>query len=131
MSGMAEVELSRLALDKSQNAEVRQFAERMVTDHTRANEELQALAQKKGVSLPTTLDAEHQTAKQRLQGLSQAEFDRAYVDVMVKDHEAAVELFSEQAESASDGDVKSFAEKTLPILREHLKQIQVIHGKTR
>ncbi|MCA1622661.1 MAG: DUF4142 domain-containing protein [Acidobacteria bacterium] len=127
--GMAEVELSRLALTKAQNAEVKQFAQRMVQDHTNANTELKQLAGKKNVTLPTELDAKHKATRDELAKLSGAEFDREYVSAMVEDHQKDVNLFRMQSESGTDADAKALAAKTLPILQMHLKMIQDIQGK--
>ncbi len=127
--GMAEVELSRTAMSKIQNAEVKQFAQQMVADHTRANNELKQLAAKKNVTLPTELDAAHKTMADRMSKLSGAEFDREYVNAMVEDHEKDVNLFRMQSESGTDADAKAFAAKTLPTLQMHLKMIQGIQSK--
>lgn len=127
--GMAEVELGKLASTKAQNAEVKSFAQKMVTDHTKANDELKALAKEKNVTLPTTLDSAHQSTMSDLQGLSGAEFDKEYVNAMVKDHEATVQLFEKQAEDNSDADTKGFAAKNLPTLRMHLDMIKKIQAK--
>lgn len=127
--GMAEVELSKLAVTKAQNAEVKKFAQTMITDHTKANEELKALAAKKSVTLPADLDAAHKSMMDKLKGMSGAEFDKAYVDAMVNDHNSAVELFKKQAGDDSDGDLKAFAAKTLPTLEGHQKMIMGIQGK--
>jgi len=101
----------------------------MVTDHSKANDELKSLATKKNISLPTTLDPKHQSTVQRMQGLSGAEFDRAYVDDMVEDHEADVREFEKQSSDNPDPDVKAFAAKTLPTLRKHLDAIKAIQSK--
>ncbi len=127
--GMAEVELSKLAGTKAQNAEVKKFAQTMVTDHTKANDELKALAAKKSVTLPADLDAAHKATMDKLKGLSGAEFDKAYVDAMVNDHNSAVDLFKKEAGDGSDSDLKSFAAKTLPTLEGHQKMILGIQGK--
>jgi putative membrane protein len=129
IGGMAEVELGRLASTKAQNAEVKRFGQMMVTDHTKANEELTALATKKNISLPTALDAEHQSTIQRLEGKTGTEFDRAYVDDMVEDHEADVQAFEKQSMDDSDPDAKAFAAKTLPTLRKHLEEIRAIQSR--
>ena len=129
IGGMAEVELGRLASTKAQNSEVKRFAEMMVSDHSKANEELKALAKKKNIILPTALDAEHQSTIQRLQGMSGTEFDRAYVDDMVEDHEADVQAFEKQSTDDSDPDAKAFAAKTLPTLQKHLDAIRAIQAR--
>jgi putative membrane protein len=127
--GLAEVELGRMASTKAQNPEVKKFAQMMVQDHTNANTELKSLAGKKNVTLPTELDAEHKAIRDRLNGLSGAEFDKAYMEAMVEDHEKTVDLFETQSEDGTDPDAKAFAAKTLPKLREHLKMAESIEDK--
>lgn len=127
--GMAEVELSRVATTKSQNAEVKKFANQMIQDHTNANAELKQLAGKKNVTLPTELDAEHKALKDKLSGLSGAEFDKEYVNAMVADHEKSVNLFKAQADGGTDADAKAFAAKTLPKLQGHLDMAKGMQGK--
>ncbi|MDQ3712042.1 MAG: DUF4142 domain-containing protein [Acidobacteriota bacterium] len=129
--GMAEVELSRVATTKSQNADVKKFANQMIQDHTNANAELKQLAGKKNVTLPTELDAEHKAIKDRLSGLSGADFDKEYVNAMVTDHEKTVNLFKTQADGGTDADAKAFAAKTLPKLQGHLDMIKGMQGKMR
>ena len=126
--GMAEVELGRHASQKAQNAEVKKFAQMMVQDHTNANTELKSLAGKKNITLPTALDAEHKAVMDKLQGLSGAEFDKAYMDAMVEDHEKTVDLFQAQADDGADADMKAFAAKTLPKLKQHLEMAEKING---
>jgi putative membrane protein len=126
--GMAEVELGKLASQKSQNAEIKKFGQMMVTDHTAANNELKALAAKKNITLPTDIGSHKST----MDGLSKdtgADFDKGYVDAMVKDHETDVSAFQKQADSATDADVKAFAAKTLPTLKKHLDAIKAIQAK--
>ena len=123
---LAEVELGKLASEKASNDAVKQFGQRMVNDHGKATEELAKLAQDKGVSTPSGLDSKHQKLRDRLAKLSGAEFDRAYVDEMVKDHRKDVKEFQREADKGKDADVKAWAAKTLPTLQDHLKQIQDI-----
>lgn len=129
--GLAEVELSRLAATKAQNAEVKQFAQMMITDHTKANAELKTLAAKKNAVIPTDLDSNHKDTLEDLQNLTGAEFDRAYVEAMVDDHESSIELFEDTAEDddAENADAKAFAAKTLPTLKKHLEMIKNIQTK--
>ena len=127
--GMAEVELSKVATTKSQNAEVKKFAQKMIEDHTNANAELKQLAGKKTVTLPTEMDAAHKATKDKLSGLSGAEFDKEYVSAMVTDHEKTVALFQSQANGGTDADAKAFAAKTLPKLQMHLDMIKAMQGK--
>ena len=129
MAGLAEVQMGNLALQKAQNAGVKAFAQRMVTDHTKANEELQQLATTKGLTLPTELAAEHKAGFDHLSSLSGAEFDKAYMQHMVADHEKAVADFQTAANGAVDADIKGYASKNLPVLQEHHKLAQETSGK--
>jgi putative membrane protein len=93
----------------------------MVGDHTKANAELKALAQRKGLTLPTELDAKHKQTRDTLAALSGAAFDRAYMDAMRKDHHQAVSDFRQQSMSGTDAEIKGWAAKTLPTLQEHMQ----------
>jgi putative membrane protein len=120
MGGMAEVELGRLAAERGSSDAVKQFGQRMVDDHSRANSELMQLASSKGITLPVGLDAKHQALMTKMSALSGAAFDRAYAKEMVKDHNKDVALFQREATRGADSDLKAFAQKTLPTLQEHL-----------
>jgi putative membrane protein len=122
--GMAEVELGKLAADKAANADVKQFGQRMTTDHQKANDELKTIAQQKNITLPTELDAKHKADVARLSKLSGEAFDRAYMRMMVADHRADVNEFKTESQTGKDADVKAFAAKTLPTLEDHLKQAE-------
>ena len=126
--GMAEVELSRLALQRSKRNEVKQFAQRMITDHTQANAQLMQLAQQKGVRLPKQLDPQHQQIRARLQRLSGNNFDREYMSVMDNDHVQTVNLFQSATQQAQDRDVNAFASSKLPALQGHLQMVQAMRG---
>jgi putative membrane protein len=121
---MAEVELGKVAQQKAANPQVKAFGERMVQDHTKANDELKQVAGAKGVALPVAVDKKHQRAMDELQKKSQARFDHEYMEDMVKEHKKDVKEFRKQAKSAKDADVKAFAAKTLPTLEEHLRLAQ-------
>lgn len=123
---MAEIMASEMALQKSQNESVRQFAQQMVTDHTAASTELQSLAAGKSVTLPTATSTKQKSAIDKLGEKSGADFDSAYMKMMVKDHENMVKMFQKQAESGSDADAKSFAARTLPTLQSHLQMARTI-----
>jgi putative membrane protein len=129
MGGMAEVELGKVASTKATNPEVKKFAQMMVTDHSKANEELKALATKKGIALPAELDSSHKSMLDDFKGKAAASFDKDYVDDMVDDHEKDVAAFENKAKNATDPDIKAFAEKTLPTLRKHLEAIKALHSK--
>ena len=119
--GLKEVRLGELAEQQAESAEVQQFGQRMVEDHGQANEELKRIAEQKGVELPQELPDDAQQLHDELQQKSSAEFDQAYMDEMVSDHEQDVEEFESYVESAQDTDLRNFAEQTLPTLREHLE----------
>lgn len=122
--GMAEVELGQLASQKASSSDVKQFGQRMVEDHGKANDELKQLATQKHVDLPAEPSAKHKATKARLEQLSGEQFDKAYVADMIKDHKKDVGDFQKESTSAKDPDVKNFAAKTLPTLQDHLKQVQ-------
>jgi putative membrane protein len=126
---MSEVELGKLASTKAANAEVKKFGQMMVTDHSKANEELKALATKKGWTLPTESDSSHKSTLDTLKNKSGADFDKEYVEEMVDDHVTDVKAFEDKAKNATDPDLKAFAEKTLPTLRKHLDAIKAIQAK--
>jgi putative membrane protein len=120
VGGAAEVELGTLATQRASRPAVKDFGAKMVKDHGAANAELATLAKSKGVDLQTALDAEHQAIRDRLMALQGPDFDRAYMQEMVKDHTQDVAEFEKASQTASDTDVRSWAAKTLPTLREHL-----------
>jgi putative membrane protein len=127
--GLKEVALGELAQEKAKEEQVVQFGERMVQDHHQANEKLMGLAEQKGIELPQDLPEDAQQKYEELQQLSDAEFDQAYMDEMVKDHEKTVQLFEQQAESGQDPDLRAFAEETLPTLQEHLELAKEVQSQ--
>ncbi len=127
--GMTEVELAKLALKKSSNDEVKQFAQKMQQDHSQANDELASIAKSKGISLPTKLDAKHAAMVKSLSAKSGAAFDASYAEHMAKDHSKAVALF-EAASKSSDPDLAAFAQKTLPKLEEHKQLADTLRSNT-
>jgi putative membrane protein len=127
--GLAEVELGKLAEEKGQSEEVKKFGQRMVDDHTKANDQLKQLAESKGVTLPTELSATDKAAKARLAKLSGEKFDQAYMHDMVQDHSKDVSEFKKASTTAKDSAVKSFASETLPTLEDHLKEARSIAPK--
>lgn len=128
--GMMEVELGRMALQKATDPNVKKFAQKMVDDHTKANEELKALAAKKNITLPTTPGDEAQEHINDLAKYSGAEFDKEYLELMHKDHQEDLDLFKEAAEDAEDADVKAYAAKTLPVLRTHHQMAEQMEDGT-
>lgn len=122
--GMAEVQLGQLAVQNASSEQVKKFGQRMVDDHTKANDQLKGIAAKDNITLPTDLNAKDKATLQRLQGLKGAAFDRAYMQDMVKDHQHDVSDFQKEASSGSNPDLKSFASQTVPTLQDHLKMAQ-------
>ncbi len=127
--GMAEVELGKLAAQKAQNPEVKAFAQKMVEDHSKAGEELKALAAQKKVMLPADVLPTHKEVMAKLSKLSGADFDKEYVTAMVAAHEKDVAAFENVSKTAADADVKAFATKTLPTLKMHLEMIKGMADK--
>src|SRR5438477_9990895 len=115
--GMMEVAMGKLAEKNGQSDDVKSFGKRMVTDHTKANDELKSIASQKGVQLPAK--------EPKLKWTS----DKAYIDMMVKDHEKDLAEFKEEASSGSDPDVKKFADDTAKVVQEHLDLAKEIQGK--
>jgi putative membrane protein len=126
--GMTEVELGKIALDKSQNAEIRAFAQRMVTDHGKANKELASIAKKKGIDAPTALDTEHRDMVDKMKANNGSAFDVEYASHMKMDHTKAISLFEATTQS-SDKDLAAFAKKTLPTLKEHKSMASKLPGQ--
>lgn len=124
--GMAEVELSKLALEKSTNQQVKEFATMMVNDHSKANEDLMTIASSKNISLPAVLDEDHQKVWDNLNAKTGADFDKAYVNDMIDGHKKTLELMEKQAKEGIDAELKVFAGKTAPIVKAHLDKITKI-----
>jgi putative membrane protein len=130
VGGMAEVELGRLATEKASSARVKEFGQRMVDDHSKANDELKQAASAQGIDLPSEIDAKTKATIDKLSKLSGAEFDKAYMKDMVEDHEHDVAEFAKAAKH-SDSPVGSFAGKALPTLRDHLKMARDVEKEVR
>jgi putative membrane protein len=129
--GKAEVELAQLALDKSKNASVRAYAQRMVEDHTATNANLKKLASQENITLPSALDAQHQAVKQKLSGLRGDDFDRQYTKEMANGHDKAVALFQSAMQSPQmPQEFKEFAATALSTLEDHREQAQQLVNKT-
>jgi putative membrane protein len=118
LDGMTEVEAGKVALSKSEDPEIRSFAQRMVDDHGKSNEELESLAKSKGIMAPKKLDAEHEAMLNMLKAKSGKDFDHAYSEHMNMDHSKAITLF-ESAAGSNDPDLARFAKMALPTLKEH------------
>jgi putative membrane protein len=129
--GMAEVELGRLASQKASNDRVKQFGQKMVDDHSKANNDLKQAATQEGIELPADISAKHKSTMQKLSGLSGAAFDKAYMDAMVKDHVEDVKEFEKASKAPGDSPVKKFAASTLPTLKEHLQMAREIDNEVK
>jgi len=125
-ANLAEVELGRLAVQKATNADVKKFGQRMIDDHTKADDQLKKVAADEHVTLPETMSASDKTTKESLEKLSGEEFDHAYMSDMVKDHKKDVAEFKTESKTAHDEAVKNFAAQTLPTLEDHLKEAEKI-----
>jgi putative membrane protein len=127
--GMTEVELGKLAQEKASDTRVKEFGTMMVQDHSKANEELKALAAQKNITLPATPGDEQQKRIADMAAMSGRDFDKAYIKEMVKDHEKDVKLFEEAQKNVKDADMLQFIERTLPTLRAHLDHIKQLDNK--
>ena len=124
-ANIAEIETGKLALEKSQNEQVRKFAQHMIDEHTSALKELQTLAQAKGVTLPDGTDLKHKTMATALKVMSGNSFDTQYMKrAGVGDHQQTIELLQKTQKNAKDPELKAMATKMLPTVREHLKMAQ-------
>jgi putative membrane protein len=122
--GIAEVQLGKLATEKANDDAVKQFGQRMVDDHSKANDQLKQLASQKGVTLPTEPEKSAQKEHDRLSKLSGSAFDREYMKHMVSDHKKDVSEFKSEINKVKDADLKQWAQNTLPVLEEHLTLAQ-------
>lgn len=127
--GLAEVELSKLAAEKATDPDVKAFAQQMVDDHGKANEQLKGIAEKENLTLPESLDAKHQATYDSLKSKTGADFDKMYVEAMVKDHQQAVKAFQRESNNGKDEQLKGFASETLPTIQGHLEKIKGIQSK--
>ncbi|BCG48564.1 outer membrane protein-like protein [Citrifermentans bremense] len=119
--GMMEVEAGRLAQQKGASQEIKDFGQMMVTDHGKANDELEAIIAKKQMKKPAKMDAKHKKMVDQLNALSGAEFDKKYAKEMVKDHEKDVAKFKKASGKVKDPEIKAWVDKTLPVLEQHLQ----------
>jgi putative membrane protein len=129
IGNLAEVELGRLAGEKSSVANIDRFGERMVKDHRDANSKVTSLARAANVTLPRELDAEHDATRKQLQALSGPEFDLRYVESQIKGHQKTVQLLSHEIASGQHTAVRQFAADTLPKVMEHLEAAKALHAE--
>jgi len=127
--GIAEVDLAIIAQQKATDSEVNEFAAMMIADHTLANEELKTLAAKKNITLPSSIGKDELKIKDELTRKAAKDFDKAYVDAMVKDHKNDIKLFEDGSKNLKDNELKAFVDRTLPILKKHLTEIEALQKK--
>ena len=118
--GMMEVHMGQMAQQQGQSEQIKKLGKMIEQDHTKANNQLMAIAQKKGVQLDT---------KHKMSKLDKGNFDQAWLGHMTKEHHKDIAAFQKASQSASDPDVKKFASKTLPVLQKHLKAVQDAQSK--
>ena len=122
----AEIALGQLASERAADEQVKQFGEQMMKDHQKASSEIQQLASKEGVPLPTELTGKHKDKREQFARLSGKEFDRAYMGYMLRDHRKDVKEFERHAKAIKDPEVQQWAQGTLPLLKHHLRQARQI-----
>ncbi len=131
MANLAEIEAARLAHSKTRNEQVRNFAQQMIDDHTKALTEVQQLAQSKGVALPTELDRMHKRKAERMEALSGDAFDSAYMSQAgVADHKKTHSMLQQSQARAKDPDLKALVARITPIVGQHLNAAEQLHKNT-
>jgi len=128
--GMTETRLGQLAVDKGKRDDVKKFGQQMATDHSRLTDDVKHLAILKGLTLSDQLDPAHGGVVDRLSTLEQDQFDKAFIDQMVKDHRDDVTGMQNQLQTTRDPDVRDYIKKALPMMRAHLRTIERISGAT-
>lgn len=128
-AGMTEVELGKLALSKSSNADVKKYAQMMVDDHTAANDKLMGIASSKQITLPASISDKHKKHVEDMSKMSGKDFDKHYIDMMVDDHGDVVDAFKKENENTKDAELKNFTSETLPILMKHQDQAKALKDK--
>jgi putative membrane protein len=127
--GMEEVALGRLAQEKAASPQVKQFGQRMVTDHSKANKQLAQAAQESGIAIPPNADSKAQKEAAKLADKSGKDFDTAYMKMMLKDHEHDIKEFQKEASSGQAPAVKNTASETVPVLEQHLTMAKQVAGQ--
>jgi len=125
-SGLAEVTISQIGLTRATDADLKRFSQTMIDDHSKANAELMSLANVRGVALPRTIDPRSQFCAQSLAGLSGEEFDRCYAKAQCAAHEEAITAFETEIERGQDPEIKAFASRVLPKIKQHHEMIKPI-----
>jgi len=128
-SGLAEVSMSQLGVQRATNAELKEFSQQMINEHTQLNQQLAAVAAQKGMPVPRVTDARAQFCAQNLAGLTGEKFDQCYAKAQLVAHMEAVSAFEAESERGQDSDIKALAAKTLPRLKKHLAMIEPIANR--
>jgi putative membrane protein len=123
-AGMMEVQISQLAQSKSTSPTVKELAQMMIDDHSKANEELKTAAAQKNITLPLSLGDKNQEKYNDLANKSGVDFDEAYIDCLRKDHKEAIDAFEKEADKGNDPDLKAWAAAKLPTLQHHLQMVE-------
>jgi putative membrane protein len=129
IGGMFEVESSQIVQDKGASDDVKAFAARMVTDHSKANDELKGIASTKGLTLPTTLDTKHEALWVALKARSGEALDKAYLEDMTTAHSQDDALFMKESSMGKDADLKAFATKTDEVIKHHIEMLNDVKSK--
>ena len=127
--GMMEVELGKVAQQNASSKDVKDLATMIREDHQKANEELKKIASSKSITVPAAMMSDHQSHVTDMSAKKGADFDRAYVDMMVTDHSKDIEMFKNASAHLTDPDLKAFADKTLPVLEKHLAKSKEVQAK--
>lgn len=127
--GLMEVTLGEIALKNAASAKVKEFGRQMVKDHSKANQELKALAAKKNISIPPAPGEKHQKHIDNLKAKKGADFDKDYMSMMVDDHNEDIDNFDKEAQNGKDADIKTFASGKVPVLKHHLEMAKTINDQ--
>jgi putative membrane protein len=125
---LAEVRAGKLAATRAVSTQAQEFAQHMVGEHGNRAEAARKLAKQKRVEAPSQPDKKHQAALKKLEGLKGPAFDKAYMQQMVRDHEDTLKLVQKAAKEAKDKDLKAAAEKSIPVVQQHLERAKLIEG---
>lgn len=120
----SEIRLAELAKQKATMQKTKDFADTLISDHTRANSEIRALALSKNISVPSGPNQDALNEYDKLNGMQGDQFDKEFADYMVKDHQKAIDMFQHAVDHVQDGEIRDWAQKTLPVLRHHLQMAQ-------
>lgn len=127
--GMLEVAVSKEAAAKSASKDVQSFANQMIQGYSKSNDQLRQIAEKEGLPVPTTMDAEHQSKLQKFSKLNGSKLDDAYMKFAIGSHQKAINLFTNETKEGNDQDLKTFASQTLPTLQHHLSMAESVNKK--